>query len=444
METASNKGFSSSPNGFRLIFRTLRYRNYRLFFCGQLVSLVGTWMQATALSWLVYRLTNSAFLLGIVGFTSQMPAFLVSPLAGVFADRFNRQRMVIATQILAMLQASILAVLTLTGIVTVWHILGLSLMLGTINAIDIPTRQSFLLELVEQREDLGNAIALNSSMFNGARLIGPSIAGLVIAEVGEGMCFLLNALSFIAVIAALLAMKIHNGEKERDTKGVLEGFKEGVSYAFGFAPIKAILLLLGLVSLMGMPYTVLMPIVAGEILHGGPHTLGFLMGAIGVGALSGALYLASRKTVVGLAKWIPTAAGIFSVGIIAFSFSRELILSITLLFVAGFGLMVQMASSNTILQTISDDDKRGRVMSFYTMAFMGMAPFGSLLSGSIASSIGVQATLMINGFICFIGALLFARNLPFLRTKIRPIYIKKGIIPEVSSGIQSASQLATR
>src|SRR5713101_2612297 len=354
-------------------------------------------MQQIAMSWLVYRLTGSAFLLGIVGFASQLPAFLVSPFAGVLADRLNRHRMIIATQVLAMVQATALAILTLTGVIEIWHILVLSLFLGLINAFDIPTRQAFLLEMVKNREDLGNAIALNSSMFNGARLIGPAIAGVVIAAVGEGICFLLNAVSFIAVIAALLAMNIPPRHKEDQRVGVLEGFKEGLLYAFGFSPIRSILLLLALVSVMGMPYTVLMPVVAGKILHGGPHTLGFLMGSIGLGALTGAMYLASRKTIVGLGRWIPTAATIFGSGLIAFSFSRVLWLSMLLLFVAGFGLMVQMASSNTILQTISEDNKRGRVMSFYAMAFMGMAPFGSLLAGSLASKIGVPATLSVNG-----------------------------------------------
>ena len=340
--------------GVKHVFRTLRYRNYRLFFSGQLVSLIGTWMQQVALTWLVYRLTNSPFLLGVVGFVGQMPMFLLGPFAGVLADRANRHRIIILTQTLSMVQATVLAILTLTGNITVAHIIILSIFIGLVNAFDMPTRQSFLLDMIESREDLPNAIALNSSMFNGARLLGPSIAGLVIAAIGEGLCFLLNAVSYVAVIAALLAMKVTQRHlKNRKPRKVLEGFTEGFHYAFGFSPIRNILLLLALVSMMGMPYAVLMPVYARDILHGGPHTLGFLMGATGVGALAGALSLASRKSVVGLGRWIPLAAGTFGVGLIAFSFSRTLWLSMILLFVVGAGMMVQMASSNTIIQTIA-------------------------------------------------------------------------------------------
>jgi MFS family permease len=401
-------------------------------------------MQQVALTWLVYRLTGSAFLLGIVGFSGQLPTFILSPFAGVLADRVNRRRVVIITQTLAMVQATVLAVLTLSGIIAVWHIVALSVVLGLVNAFDVPTRQSFMLDIVESRDDLGNAIALNSSMFNGARLVGPSIAGIVIAAIGEGLCFLLNAISYVAVIIALFAMRIHpkHGAAKRPQK-VLEGFTEGFAYAFGFAPIRSILLLLSLVSVMGMPYTILMPVFAKDILHGGPHTLGFLMGATGVGAMTGALTLASRKSVRGLAKWIPIAASIFAVGLIGFALSRLIWLSMILLFVTGVGMMVQMASSNTIIQTIADDSKRGRVMSFYAMSFMGMAPFGSLLSGSLASSIDAPTTLILGGIAVIIGAMLFARQLPSLRKEIRPIYMRLGIIPQVSTGIQAAAQLTT-
>ena len=431
----------TNVRGLKQTFRALRYRNYKLFFGGQLISLVGTWMQTIAMTWLVYRMTNSAFLLGVVGFASQFPTFLISPFAGVLADRLNRHRMIIATQTLAMIQASILAVLTLTSTITVPYIIGLSFFLGLINAFDIPTRQSFLLEMIESKEDLGNAIALNSSMFNSARLIGPSIAGLVIAAIGEGLCFLLNAISFVAVILALLAMRIKPRKNLPHSTGVLKGFAEGFKYVFGFAPIRYILLLLALVSIMGMPYTILMPVVARDILHGGPRALGFLMGSIGVGALTGALFLASRASVRGLGKWIPTAATIFGAGLIMFSFSHNLALSMTLLLVTGFGMMVQMASSNTILQTVSDDDKRGRVMSFYTMAFMGMAPFGSLLAGTLASKIGVPGTLLISGISCILGAALFTTKLPALREKIRPVYRRIGIIPDVSTPVQPVPQI---
>lgn len=443
MEIKSKTSSQYYKNSVKSIFRTLRYRNYRLFFGGQLISLIGTWMQQIAMTWLVYRMTNSALLLGIVGFASQMPTFLLSPFAGVLADRMNRHRIIIITQTLAMVQAGALAVLTLTGNIAVWHIISLSVFLGLVNAFDIPTRQTFVLEMIENKEDLGNAIALNSSMFNGARLIGPAIAGMLLTVIGEGLCFLLNAISFVAVIVALLAMKLPPQQRTSHTHGVIRGLKEGVTYAFGFAPIKYILMLVALISAMGMPYSVLMPVFAKDILRGGPHTLGFLMGATGVGAMTGALYLASRKTVVGLGRWIAIAAGIFGLGLIGFSFARVLWLSMGLLFVVGFGMMTQMASCNTILQTIAEDDKRGRVMSFYTMAFMGMAPLGSLLAGSLASTIGAPYTLFISGVICIFGATMFATKLPLLRKEIRPIYMKIGIIPEVSSGIESASELTT-
>ena len=432
---------SDTLSGIRLIFRTLRYRNYRLFFGGQIVSLVGTWMQQVALTWLVYRMTNSAFLLGVVGFAGQFPVFILGPFAGVSADRVNRHRALLVTQGLSMVQATILAILTLTGAIAVWHVIVLSILLGIINAFDIPIRQSFLLEMIENRDDLGNAIALNSSMFNGARLVGPAVAGVMIAAFGEGPCFLLNAISYVAVILALAAMKIPHRQAEKSSSGVFTGFAEGFRYAFGFLPIRNILLLLALVSVMGLPYSVLMPIFARDILGGGPHTLGFLMSATGVGALTGALLLASRKSVRGLGRWISNATIIFGLGLIGFSFSRVLPLSIVFLFVVGFGMMVQMASSNTILQTVVDDDKRGRIMSFYTMAFMGMAPIGSLLAGSFASTIGAPYTLLLGGVVCIVGGAYFASQLPELRKEIRPVYERLGIVSEVSSGLQVATQL---
>jgi MFS family permease len=385
-------------------------------------------MQQIAMSWLVYRMTHSAFLLGVVGFLGQIPAFLVSPFAGVLIDRWNRHHILLGTQSLAMIQAFILALLTLKGTIAIWHIITLALFLGFVNAFDMPTRQAFVVELVETGEDLGNAIALNSFMFNGARLLGPSIGGLLIALLGEGICFLLNAISFIAVIAALLAMKMTKRQIRSKSSHVLEGMKEGLTYAFGFPPIRSLLLLQGLVSLTGMPYTVLMPVFAKNILHGGPHTLGFLLGASGVGALVGAIYLASRKSILGLGRVIIIALNIFGIGLIAFSISRILSLSLLLLAFTGFGMMVQMASSNTVLQTIVEEDKRGRVMSFYTMAFMGMVPFGSLLAGSLASKIGAPGTIMISGVACILGSILFARKLPALREMVRPIYIEKEIL----------------
>ncbi len=416
-------------SAFSRTFRTLRYRNYRLFFGGQLISLIGTWMQTVALTWLVYRLTNSPLLLGIVGFAGQLPMFLFSSIAGVIADRFNRHRILLLTQTLALVQAAILAVLTLTGMITVWHIVLLSIILGCINAFDMPTRQSFVLDMVEAREDLGNAIALNSSMFNGARLIGPSIAGVIIAATGEGICFLLNAISFLAVLAALLAMKLPHRPPRTAKHGVFEGFKEGFRYVSTFAPIKYILLMICLSSIVGFPFTILMPIFARDVLGGGAHTLGFLMGAHGIGALIAGATLAARKNVRGLSKWIGMAAAIFGAGLCAFSLVRQPLVAMAVLAVIGFGMIVQMASSNSILQTVADDDKRGRVMSFYTLAFMGMSPFGNLLAGSLADMVGAPATVMISGLLCIAGAVAFFIKLPEIRREIRPVYMRIGLIP---------------
>jgi MFS family permease len=364
-------------------------------------------MQTIAMSWLVYRLTGSAFLLGIVGFSSQFPIFIIGPLAGVLVERHNRHRILIFTQSLAMLQAFALATLVLTNTVTVWAIIALSILLGLVNSFDMPARQTFVLEMVERKEDLGNAIALNSSLFNGARLIGPSIGGVLIAAVGEGICLLFNGLSFLAVIFCLMAMRLRPTKIEVKETHMLRELKEGFSYAFGFAPIRYIILLLALVSMVGMPYTVLMPVFAGEILQGGAQTLGFLMAASGTGALIGTIYLASRKTALGLGKIVAVAAGIFGTGLILFSLSRVVIFSTALMMLTGFGMVLQMASSNTILQTIVDDDKRGRVMSLYVMALVGIAPFGSLLAGILAQNIGAPNTLMLGGICCIVASILF-------------------------------------
>ncbi len=411
------------------IFRALRHRNYRLFFGGQGISLIGTWMQLIAMSWLVYRLTNSPLMLGLVGFSGQIPSFLLAPVAGVLADRWNRRSVLVITQALSMVQALSLAYLTLTHAITVSQIVALSIFLGLVNALDIPARQSFVVDMVDRREDLGNAIALNSSMFNGARLVGPSVAGILIATVGEGMCFLLNGLSYLAVIAALLAMRITARRIETARPQVLRGLKEGVRYAFGFAPIKWILMLAGLINLVGMPYTVLMPVLARDVLHGGPDTLGILMASMGMGALGGAMYLAARESVRGLGRTIAIAAGVFGAGLIALSLSRTLWLSLAMMTVTGFGMIVQMASSNTILQTLVDEDKRGRVMSFYAMTFVGMAPLGSLVGGAMASRIGAPATIAIGGVACIAGSVGFAAKLPSLRAVARPTYLRLGIIP---------------
>ena len=393
--------------------RALRSRNFKLFFAGQGVSLVGTWMTRIAMSWLVYRLTGSAALLGVVGFASQIPAFVLGPIAGVWIDRWNRHKTVVWTQALSMVQSFALAVLTLAHVITVWEIVALALMQGLINAIDMPARQSFTIEMVERREDLGNAIALNSSMVNGARLVGPAIAGVVVATVGEGYCFLADGISYIAVVFALLMMRTAPEGAVKPRKAVWTEVRDGWRYVVASAPIRSILVNLSVVSLFGVPYSVLMPIFAAQVLKGGAHTLGFLMASTGVGALAGAVGLAARRSdvVQGLGKRIVWMTALFGAALIAFSFSKMLWLSILLLPIAGFGMMQQLASSNTVLQTIVDDEKRGRVMAFYSMAFQGMAPFGSLLAGSLAARAGAPITVTVSGAACLLGSLWFGRQL---------------------------------
>ena len=399
-------------------------------------------MQAIAMSWLVYRLTNSVFLLGLVGFSSQIPMFILGPFAGVMVDRLNRHRILILTQTLSMILALILAVLTLSGVVNVWQVILLGFILGCVNSLDIPARQSFVIDMVERKDNLANAISLNSLMFNSARLIGPSIAGIVIMFTGEGVCFLINALSFLAVIVALMMMKVEIRKVEDIKRDVLADLKEGFKYAYDFLPIRYILMLLGMISLAGMSYVVLMPVFARDILHGGPSTFGFLMASAGTGAILATLYLASRKTVVGLGRLIPIFGTIFSIGIIAFSMSRTVSLSLFILGFAGFGFMAHMAASNIILQTVVDDDKRGRVMSLYAMAFMGTTPFGSLLAGALASRIGATNTLIAGGVVCILASAFFASKLPLIKKAIHPIYRKIGIIPEIDSGINAAARIA--
>ena len=426
---------------FGNVFRALRHRNYRIFFWGQSASLIGTWMQQVALSWLVYRLTNSPFLLGVTGFMSQIPTFFFTPFAGVLADRHSRRNMLIATQAFSLVQALILALLVLTHQIQVWHIMVLSLFLGVIFSFDVPIRQAFTIEMIENKEDLGNAIALNSSMFNAARLVGPSIAGLLIASVGEGVCFLLNAVSFIPVIFSLAAMTVDLPDLSVPSRHIFVELKEGLGYAYRFAPIKWILILLSMISMMGIPFQVLMPVFARDIFHGGPNTLGFLMGMFGFGALIGAFYLAARKNVLGLTKIIVWSAVLFGTTIVIFSFSRNFWFAMLVALVSGFGAMVNMAACNTILQTVVDEDKRGRVMSFYTMAFMGTMPFGSLFAGILATRIGAPYTLLIGGAACVVMAFIFMSKLPLIRKGIRPVYVQKGIIPEVARGIQAATSL---
>jgi MFS family permease len=409
-------------------WRALRHRNFKLFFAGQSISLIGTWMTRVATSWLIYRLTGSALLLGLVSFSGQIPTFLLAPFAGVLVDRMDRRKMLVWTQALAGLQSLALAVLTLAKVINIHEVLWLSVLQGLINAFDMPGRQAFLVQMVEDKQDLGNAIALNSSMVNMARLIGPALAGIVIGSVGEGYCFLIDAISYLAVIASLMMMRVNIAPAKLSPAPMLQQLKDGWTYVIGFPPIRTILSLFALISLMGMPFMVLMPIFAGQVLHGGPHTLGFLLGASGVGALISAVSLALRKTVRGLTTMIQISAGLFGLGLICFGFSRYLPLSLILMLIVGFGMMQGMAASNTVIQTLVPEDMRGRVMSYYTMAFVGMAPFGSLLAGWLAHRFGAPHAVMITGAFCVAGSLWFTTQLKSIRQVMRPIYVEMGII----------------
>jgi MFS family permease len=410
------------------VARALAHRNYRLFFTGQSVSLVGTWITRVATSWLVYRLTGSELLLGIVGFAGQIPTLLLAPFAGVVVDRGNRHRILIWTQVASLVQSAVLAVLTLTGLITVPQILLLQVLQGLINAFDTPARQALVVEMVPDRSDVPNAIALNSSMVNGSRVIGPSIGGGIIAAVGEGWCFAIDALSYVGVLISLWLMRI--APRPRATEGLplLHDLRSGWQYVLDSLPIRSALVLLAIVSTAGVPYTVLMPAVVDETLGGGPAMLGGLMGAAGIGALMAALYLANRASVVGLGRVILIGTLAFGTSLIAFSGARNIWLAAPLLAVAGGGFIIQAASTNTIIQTIVDERFRGRVMAFYTMAFFGSVPVGSLIAGFVASWIGATATIRLGGAICVLAGIWFASRLPALREVIRPIYIKQGII----------------
>ena len=396
------------------ILRALRHRNYRLFFGGQTVSLVGTWITRIATAWLVYRLTHSAFLLGLVGFAGQIPTTFLAPIAGVFVDRWNRHHVLLVTQVLSLLQSAALAVLTFTGVITVWEIVALQTFQGVINAFDTPARQAFVVTMIEDRADLGNAIALNSTMVNASRIVGPSVGGLLIAAVGEGWCFAVDAVSYLAVIASLLAMRLPAVAPRALGTRVREELMSGFRYVRDVRQIRTILVLLAVVSMAGMPYSVLMPAVASTVLHGGAHTYGFLMTAAGAGALAGALYLAGRVSVNGLERLMWRATIAFGLGLIAFAFSRSIPLSLVILLFIGAGFMIQLASANTIIQTVVDEMFRGRVMAFYAMAFLGTAPIGSILAGIIAEHIGTPFTIAIGGLACAVAGVAFARWTPVL------------------------------
>ena len=407
------------------MFRALRYRNYRLFFSGQVISLIGTWMQSVAQSWLVYRLTGSSLLLGLVGFAGQIPVFLLAPMGGMVADRRSRHRIVISTQTTAMVLAFMLAALTLLGQIKVWEIMVLASCLGLVNAFDIPARQAFVVEMVNPK-DLVNAIALNSAMVNGARILGPAVAGVTVAAIGEGWCFFANGVSYIAVIVGLLLMVVTPRSRESQPSG-LHSILEGFHWVAHTAPIRALLLLLGLVSLTGMPYMVLMPIFADRILHSGARGLGLLMGAAGVGALTGTLALAAREGVRGLGRWIMFAAIGFGASLFLFSFSHWFWLSVLLIMPAGFCMILQMASSNTLIQTMVPDELRGRVMAVYSMMFMGMAPFGALLSGAIAQHVGAPLTVRLGGLISLAGGVTFALIWPGMRGEARRLILAQSL-----------------
>lgn len=426
---------SNNRRAWSAMSRALRYRNYRLFFFGQGTSLIGTWLTRVALSWWVYRLTGSELVLGVVAFAGQIPTFLLAPLGGVIVDRYSRHRVLLVTQSLAMLQTALLTLLSLSPDASVGAILALAVFQGVINAFDTPARQAFVVEMVEAPEDLANAIALNSSIVNGARLLGPSFAGVLIATFGETGCFAIDTASYAAVLASLLAMRVRERPLRARSARVVADLVAGLRYALGSPPIRSLLALVALVSLTSMPYTVLMPVFADRVLDGGPGTLGALMGAAGVGALGGALWLAARPSVLGLGRVIAFAASTFGVALMLFSLSRTLWLSLPLVTLVGAGMMIQLASSNTILQTIVDEDKRGRVMSLYTMALFGMVPFGSLLAGLLASSIGATATLLVGGAVTLLGGLAFLRKLPELRRVVRPIYARKGILSDVATSL---------
>jgi MFS family permease len=425
----------------KIVLRALRHRNYRLFFIGQGISLVGTWMQSIAVSWLIYRLTHSEFMLGLVAFAGQIPILVLSPFAGVLGDRISRHRILIIVQILAMTQSFILAGITLTGSIQVWQIGLLSLFLGIINAFDMPSRQAFVIEMIGDKADLGNAIALNSAIFNGARLVGPMTAGFLVAFAGEGVCFILNGLSYLAALTAFLRMHIPVRKTLQKGERIFLHMKEGLAYVLGFSPIRDLLITVSFISLVAFSFPVLLPVFASHILQGSSLTYGFLAASWGVGALIGTIFLASRKSVLGLGRVINVSLFISGIGLVLFSFSKWFVLSLAVLAATGFGMIATLASCNTIVQTIVAEEKRGRVMSFYVMALMGSAPFGSFIFGSVSSAIGAPFTVLAGGVLCIAIAFVVALRLPSFRKIVRPIYRGMGIIPEVAIGIQTADEM---
>lgn len=432
-----------AANRFTHAFRALTHRNYRLFFAGQATSLVGTWIARIAMGWLVLRLTHSAFMLGLVSFTSLAPTFLLTPVGGIIADRYRRLPILLCTQFVLMITSFALAYFAIRGTITVHHAIVLGAIQGLCNAFDIPARQAFVVEMVEGPADLSSAIAMNSMIFNSARLIGPSIAGALISIVDVGPCFLIDGISFIGVLSALLAMRVPKRELKKSHPHVLHDLHEGLDAAFGFKPIRAILLLMALTSLVGMPYTVLMPIFADRVLHGDAMTFGILMAASGIGALAGAMLVAIRRSVVGLGRYIVAGSAVFGIALIVFGLSRTLWISIPALVLVGMATMTQTAASNTVVQTIVDDHKRGRVMGFFAMAFLGTMSVGGFCAGAIARHIGAPATVILGGSLCIVGAIVFGRMLPRLREIVRPIYRERGLLPPLPEGVGSAAGLVS-
>ncbi|MBN1791530.1 MAG: MFS transporter [Bacteroidales bacterium] len=426
-----NNLFPKDLESIQHIFSSLRSRNYRIYFTGQGISLIGTWMQNIAMSWLVYRLTGSVFLLGLIGFTSQIPTFVLAPFTGVLTDRHNRQRIMLLAQVFFMAQALVMALLVLFNVIEVWHLIVLSLVFGIISAFDAPARQSLVVDLIGDPKNLGNAIALNSALFNGARLIGPAIAGITIAAVGEGICFLLNTLSFLAVIIALLMIKIPISPVSKKAERFRDGFMSGVHYTFQSVPIRTMIILLVFLSMAGFPFIILLPAYAKEILHGSSDTLGFLMSALGAGALTGALFMASRKSVIGLGGIISWNVVLLGLSLVLASFSTRMHYSLIVFFFGGLSMILSLAAINTMLQIIADEDKRGRVMSFYAMALMGTTPIGNLLAGAVASGIGISFTLLAGGIITILTGIGFQLHRKTLRKYVHPIYIDRGILPQI-------------
>jgi MFS family permease len=431
---------NSRTQRVRDTLRALGHRNYRIYFFGMLISFTGTWMQSVAQGWLIYRLTGSAWLLGLAGFASQVPVFLLAPLGGVMADRHSRHRIIIATQTIAMLQAFALAAMTMTGVITVNAIFGLAILLGVVNAFDLPTRQAFMVELVS-KQDLMNAIALNSSMVQASRVLGPAVAGLLVGWLGEGPCFLINGISYLAVLASLFAIRVSSASISKPEVNAFSLLREGFAYVQHSRPVRALLLLVAFVSIFGLPYSVLMPIFASEILHGGPRILGVLLGASGIGALMGALTLAARRNVHGLGRLVALSVAIFAVVLILFAVSRNVIISTILLVPAGFCLLLQMSASNTLMQTMVPDRMRGRLMSFYAMSLMGMAPFGSLIAGAVAVRLGAPLTVALGGGLCLGASLVFWLRLPSLRPDAASMLVAAEAIPGEPTEVVAPSDI---